>query len=326
MISKSCIFASNIIKRIVNTLIMENQPKEIKQVNTTGYKITIGILLAIIAVLLWSLLYSREETKAIIVQKEELRVDLTGELDSLMVEHTAVKREYGELSDQARQKDSIIVANAAEIKKLIAKSSDYNRIKRKLNYLRKIQQSYVDQLDSLYTANRHLTEELNIANETISQKSRQATQLNQEKEQLSKIVESGSILKAYNVKGITYALKGKSQREVETYKARRVERVKIRFTVSENPLAQPGPRTAYIRIARPDGLIISKGKGDEYSFEANGTRLQYSLKQDIDYQNSAINMEFNWDKQTDTPAMVGKYHIAIYMDGRMIGQSQFELE
>ena len=302
------------------------QVLEVKKKSTVGYKITIGILIAIIAVLLWIILYSREEIKAVNVEKEEIRFTLTGELDSLMVEHLEVKREYGELSEQALQKDSIIQANAKEIKKLIAKSSDYRRIKRKLNYLRKIHQSYIDQLDSIYTINRELHKELDIAHQQINKTNQKAKKLSKEKEQLTKIVESGAILKAYNVKGLTYNLKGKTNKEVETYKARRVERVKIKFTVSENPLAEPGPRVAYVRIARPDGLIIMKGKGDKYSFEANGTKLQYSLKKEIDYQNKSINVTLNWDKKSSSPAMKGKYHIAIYMDGRMIGQSQFILE
>jgi len=171
-----------------------------------------------------------------------------------------------------------------------------------------------------------LKQDLDVANTEIQKKNQQTQQLSQEKDQLTKIVETSSGLKAYNVKGTTFSIKGKSNREVETFKASRVERVKIRFTVSENPLAKPGPRTAYIRIARPDGLIISKGKGDEYSFEANGTRLQYSLKYDFEYENKAMDIEVNWDKQTDTPAMEGKYHVAIYLDGLMIGQNQFVLE
>lgn len=304
----------------------KTQASESKNKSTIGYKITIGILVVIIAVLLWILLYSREEIKVVTNEKAQIQMTLTGEVDSLMLEQSKIKQEYGELSEQAKQKDSIITANALEIKQLIAKSADYNKIKRKLNYLRQIQQSYVDQLDSLYTVNRELKEELNVANEQINQKTQQTQKLSQEKEQLTKIVETGAIIKAYNVEGTTFHLKGKTNREAETYKAKRVDRVKIKFTIGENPLAKPGKRFVYIRIARPDGLIISKGKGDEYSFDAGGIILQYSMKEEIDYQNKSINMELNWDKQTDTPAMVGKYHIAIYLDGKMIGQNQFELK
>ncbi len=304
----------------------KKQQLENKKVKTIGYKVTIGILVAIIIVLLWILLYSREEIKAVNVEKEEIRLNLTGELDSLMVEQTTIKKEYGELSEQAKVKDSIITANAIEIKKLIAKSSDYRRIKRKLNYLRAIQQSYVDQLDSLYTANRELKQELDVAHQQIDKKTRQTVKLKKERQQLTKIVEVGSALKANNVEGVTYHLRGKKKRELETFKARRVDRVKIRFTIGANALAKPGNRTVYIRIARPDGLIIAKGKGDEYSFDFNGTKLQYSMKKTIDYQNKAINVVLNWDKHTTTPAMKGKYLIAIYLDGKMIGRSQFVLD
>ncbi|MCK5847366.1 MAG: hypothetical protein KAG84_08000 [Bacteroidales bacterium] len=297
-----------------------------KKVNTTGYKVTIAILIAIIAVLLWTLLYSREEIKAVEIQKEEIRMDLTGELDSLMVQHSEVKKDYGELSEQAAQKDSIIDANAKEIKKLIAKSSDYRHIKRKLTYLRKVHQSYIDQLDSIYTENHKLKEDLLIANDKINSTTKKAHKLEAEKDQLSQIVETGAILRAYNVKGTTFRLRGKTKREVETFKAHRVDRVKIRFTVGENPLAKPGKRFAYVRIARPDGLIISEGKGDEFSFLAGETRLQYSLKQEIDYQNKSINLELNWDKKSDTDAMKGTYHVAIYLDGAQIGTSSFTLE
>lgn len=305
---------------------MTSENKAVGQVKTTGYKVTIGILVAIIAVLLWMLLYTKEEVKAVESKSAEVELDLQGQLDSLMAEHELIKGEYGELTEQAFSKDSVILANAEEIKRLIAKSADYRQIKRKLDQLRNIQQSHVDQLDSLYTVNRLLNEELVVAKDKITEKTQQTEILSQEKEQLTKIVETGAVLKAYNVSGTTFSLKGKTERETETFKARRVDRVKIRFTISENNLSKPGPRTAYVRIARPDGLIISKGKGDQYSFDANGTRLQYSLKYDFDYKNEAINVELNWDKQTDTPAMEGKYHVGIYLDGQMIGQNYFVLD
>ena len=253
-------------------------------------------------------------------------MELTGELDSLMSEHLEIKKDYGDLSDQAKEKDSVIYANALEIKKLIAKSHDYRRIKKKLDYLRKIHQSYVNQLDSLYTENHQLKNDLEVANSTISSKTKQVRKARAEKNQLSQIVETGAILRAYNVKGLTYKLRGKKKREIETYKARRVDRVKIKFTVGENPLATKGKRFAYIRMARPDGLIISKGKGDKYSFMAGETRLQYSMKKEIDYQNKSLNIEMYWDKNNNIPAMKGKYHISVYIDGKKIGHSNFILD
>jgi len=125
--------------------------------NTRGYKITIGIMAAIIAILLWMLLFTKEQVKAVEGEKdnvEQERVQLEGELDSLMVEYEQVQNEYGELTDSMSTKDSVIQAKSQEIKKLLAKTHDYRKIKRQLRILRGIQQSYVDQLDSLYTVNQ----------------------------------------------------------------------------------------------------------------------------------------------------------------------------
>jgi len=213
-----------------------------------------------------------------------------------------------------------------EIKKLIAKNADYNRIKKKLDYLRSITQSYVDQIDSLFTVNAQLKEEVNTYKSNLKTEQEKATTLAQEKEHLTEIINTAaSALTAYNIEGMTFNLRGKTEREVETRKASRVDRVKICFTIGQNLVAQPGSRTVYIRISRPDKLVISR-PGDEYSFEANGTRLQYSLKETVDYQNKAMNVCSTWDKRTDSPAMKGTYDITIWMDGMQIGSSSFTLE
>jgi peptidoglycan hydrolase CwlO-like protein len=302
---------------------------EQKTVNTKGYKITIGIMAAVILVLLWMLLFTNEKVKVVTSEKENVeaeRVELQSEFDSLMYQYDQIKAEYGDLTDSISTKDSIILANAKEIKRLLAKTSDYNRIKRKLNYLRSIQQSYVDQLDSLYTVNHELEQKLDVAQKTIQKEKSRAQTLSKEKEELSQKVEAGSIIRAYNVKGTAYHLKGTKRREVETMKARRVDRIKICFTLAENPVAEPGKRTVYLRIARPDGQIIRRGDGDEYSFMYDGKKLQFTMKKEIDYTNKMMSMCLKWDKRSDDPAMKGTYDVSVFMDGEKIGSSSFVLE
>ncbi len=292
-----------------------------------GYKLTIVVLSAIILILLWLLYNSKELVKEANSQKEEIRMVLSGELDSLMTKHKEIQTEYGELTKKLSAKDSIIEANAREIKKLIAKSADYRRIKRKLAYLRSITQSYVDQIDSLFTVNAQLKEEVKTYKTSLSSEKKKSQSLEKEKKELSEIINTAaSNIPAYNVKGLTFHLRGRNKKEVPTVKARRVDRVRVCFTLGQNLVAQPGKKTVYVRIARPDKLIITKGRGDAYSFEANGTRLQYSLKKEIDYQNKAMNICMSWDKRTDSPAMKGKYDVTIWLDGVQIGSSSFTLQ
>ena len=300
---------------------------ETKKGNALGYKLVIIVLAAIIAILLWLLFTSKQLVTEANTQKDEIRMVLTGELDSLLVEHEEVQTEYGELTAQMSVKDSIINVNALEIKKLIATNADYKRIKRKLAYLRSITQSYVDQIDSLFTVNAQLKDEVTTYKANYSSEKEKSTTLQQEKEHLTEIINTAaSVIQAYNVEGLTYHLKGKNQKEVATVKARRVDRVKICFSLGANLVAKPGPKTVYIRISRPDKLIIAKGRGDAYSFESNGAKLQYSLKKEIDYQNQAMDVCTHWDKRTDSPAMKGTYDITIWLDGVQIGSSSFTLK
>lgn len=306
---------------------MSEMKEKQKDCKTMGYKLVIGVMAVIIIILLWLLSTSKQLVTEANEQKEDIKIELTGELDSLMKEHQMVQKDYGELTNQMSQKDSIIAASAAEIKHLLAKTSDYNRIKRKLNILRRIQQSYVDQIDSLFTVNAKLKEEVVNYKTGLIQEKTKTSSLSKEKEHLTEIINNAaSVINAYNITGKTYSLKGKYDREVETYKARRVERVKICFTLGKNKLAKPGAKTVYIRMSRPDKLIIAKGKGDAYSFEANGVKLQYSLKKEILYQNESMDICTTWDKRTDSAAMKGKYEVTIWMDGEQIGATSFTLE
>lgn len=302
-----------------------SQPKD----KTTAYKVTIGIMAAIIAVLLWMLLFTNEKVKVVTLEKGQVegqRAQLEGELDSLMFEYEQVQNDYGDLTDSMTTKDSVIHANATEIKRLLSKTSDYRKIKRQLRILRGIQQSYVDQLDSLYTVNHVLEEKLDVANTNIKKERSKSQSLTEEKELLSKKVEVGSVIKAYNVTGTAYHLKGTKLREVETIKARRVDRMKICFTLAENLVAEPGKRMVYLRVARPDGAIIRRGDGDEYSFQANGSKLQYTLKKEVDYKNKSVRMCLDWNKRGDAAAMKGTYNVSVYMGELKIGSSSFTLE
>ena len=63
-------------------------------------------------------------------EKEQIRIDLQSELDSLMLQHNHIKKEYGILTDSLVVKDSLIQANAKEITELLNYKWEYYQIKR----------------------------------------------------------------------------------------------------------------------------------------------------------------------------------------------------
>ncbi len=294
------------------------------------YKRIIAILLFVIALLIVWLIVEKSKMHTIYLEKSATvahNTELQAELDSLLNEHNKIKTEYGELSGQLAEKDSIILANAGEIQKLIATQGDYNRTKKKLELLRNIAQGYVSQLDSLYKVNQALTDENVKIKKDINNERQINTELSKDKEALNEKVSLASKLKAYNIKSSTVKLKSKGTKEVESDKAKRIERVNICFTLSENKIASSGLKTVYVRIARPDNVIICEGKEDVYTFEYQGQKIQYSMKKEINYDNKAQEICLSWTKKDDKiPAMAGKYNVSLFVDGYEIGQSQFELK
>jgi hypothetical protein len=143
---------------------MEANPNEIKSKSRSNIPMIALIILLIIIVigLIIVLLQTRTNLKSLLAEKEQQRVELKQELDSLLVEHDKVKVVYGQLSDSLFVKDSVIQANATEIRRLLDTEWEYYKVKKKLAQLQTVAQGYVMQMDSLYRVNATLSEE-NVA-------------------------------------------------------------------------------------------------------------------------------------------------------------------
>ncbi|MCK9421907.1 MAG: hypothetical protein M0Q38_04865 [Bacteroidales bacterium] len=289
------------------------------------YKIFLSVLAILILVLIFWLFIQRSQLMKLVRDKEVERTELQHELDSLMTEHNNIKVSYGALSDSLKAKDSIIQNNAIEIRKLLDTEWEYNKIRKKLERLQKVAQGYVHQMDSLYTVNRELSAENDrIRQEVRTEQNRNQT-LMKDKEELKEKINQAAYIKAYDVTAKAYKLRSGGNKEQITDKASRTDRIRVCFTIGENPLVSPGNKTVYIRIQRPDNVVVIKSKYDTFVF--NGQTLPFSLREDIAYQGKAINLCLDWTKKdTDKPAMKGKYLVSVFTDNTAIGEGAFELK
>ncbi|MBR0175958.1 MAG: hypothetical protein IJQ11_00820 [Bacteroidales bacterium] len=285
----------------------------------------IGILAAALVFLMVHLSSVKGDLKELEAEKELQRQDFQAEVDSLMKVHNELKESYGELSAELAEKDSIIQADAIEIKRLLESQWDYNRIKQKVASLQAISQKYVRQMDSLYTVNRELVAENERIREEFQAERRQNTNLTRQKEELANKVNQAATLKIYNYAADAVYFKGGS-RETSTNKANRAERIKIDFTVGQNDLVETGTKLFYVRIADPNRAIICKGTGDEYSFNANGETLQYTEKVRVNYDGKETDVRAYYIKPSERQMMPGTYFIDVYeQGGKLVGQTSLEL-
>ena len=265
-----------------NSMNYGNQPQNSNQGNPLKkWVIILGALAGLfLCTTIYYARFAKPTMNTVYQQVENKNMELQGELDSLLAEHNRIKEQYGELSDQLSEKDSIIMAGAKEIERLINSQADYNRIKKQLARLQNISQEYVKEMDQLYQENKALKEENQQVRESLEQEREVNRNMQKSNEDLTQKISNAAVFKAYNIKSAGYQVKRKGAEE-QTDKAYKVKRIKTTLMLGENSLIEPGPVNIYCRIAIPEtGKVLTMGTGDTYSFVHNGQRLQYAVFSD----------------------------------------------
>jgi len=199
-------------------------------------------------------------------------------------------------------------------------------VKKKLAQLQVIAQNYVRQMDSLYQVNTALTEENVAIKKDLKDLKKANEEIEKDRKVLTGKVEIAAILKAVNMEATGIRMRSGGEAEVPTDKLQRVDQVRVCFTIDKNELASPGKKDIYIRIARPDQEILIKSQLDEYSFEYQGERLQYSMMQSIEYANQSQDICIYWKKEFSSQEMkAGLYHVDIFCENAIIGHTTFTL-
>jgi hypothetical protein len=288
------------------------------------------ILGALAGLLLLTTLYvsffAKPVTNKEYVKIETSNNELQNELNTLLAEHERIKAQYGDLAEQMTEKDSIIMANAAEIEHLIATQADYNRIKKQLARLQNISQEYVKEMDKLYQENQQLKDENTQVKADLEQERQDKANIQKSNEDLTSKINNAAVYKAYSIHSGAYNVKAKGDEEL-TDKAIRAKRIKTSFVLGENSLIEPGPVNVYCRIAVPGtGKVLTPGSSESFSFVHNGQRLQYSSKAVVNYNNSAQNVTLTWDIPSDDKAIKGRYIVQIFTDDQLLGESSFTLK
>lgn len=155
---------------------------------------------------------------------------------------------------------------------------------------------------------------------TINEKEVNISKLNQEKEDLQQKVTLASVLRADKFTVEALDAKGKA-RPAEEVKAKKVDKLKISFTLAENKVADVKEREVIMRLIEPDGTALyemSTG-GGEFTFD--GKQLYYTLKTNVLYDKKAKRLTFEYKKGSTYKA--GTHKVEIYAEDALIGETSF---
>jgi Tfp pilus assembly protein PilN len=275
--------------------------------------VVIVLLVGALGILGIQYLNLKEDAEATEMVLEEQKNDLTNELNEMYVEYDSLKTE----NDSMNLK---LEAEQAKIKRLLAiNASNAQKIqiyKKELGTLRDIMKSYIVQIDSLNQRNQALMEENRQVRTQLAEVETTRRSLEDEKEQLTDKVNKASVLQAKDI--IASPL---NKRSKERDRVRAVEKVRVCFTLRENAIIEPGTKTIYMRIIRPDEIVLADNASN--LFEYNGEMVVFTAKRDVEYENQDVEMCIYWDRNEEL--IDGTYSVDLFHDGNVIGTTTFSL-
>jgi outer membrane murein-binding lipoprotein Lpp/regulator of replication initiation timing len=146
------------------------------------------------------------------------------------------------------------------------------------------------------------------------------TDVQSKNEDLSNKVTRAAALKAQNVKVFAVNSKGKVK-EDDSYKAKRLDKIKLVYTLLDNPLTKEEAKEVYVRVLDPTGAVVSDMANGSGTFSVDGNETIYTTKQTVNYTNSNQNVELLYTR--GIPYKPGKYTIELYSEGFRIGSGEF---
>jgi len=283
-----------------------------------GFTIGLTVIAVILAAVLVYMVVAYKDQKAAMFEMETM---LTSEKDSLANELRAMVHGYDTLKTNNDTLNAQLVKEQDRIKKLLAiNANNVSLIKTyraEIGTMRSIMKNYIVQIDSLHTRNQILVAENAEIKGEMTRVAQTNQELNQAKVDLSAKVEIASVVPAKDI-----IVTGLNKKRKETDRIDRMENLSVCFTLRENPIAEAGRKVVFLRVVRPDGLVITDSPDKTFAF--NNESLVFSANREVDYEKADIEMCIFLDNTGDF--IPGTYTAQLYLEKNLIGSTPFTLK
>jgi hypothetical protein len=278
------------------------------------------LVLLVVAGAVFYIFHQRGQYQDLIQQSELYKEELADEYNDLSIQYEGFKLQINNDSLIAQLETEQLKVQRLQEELRTVRATDAKRInelKKELETLRTIMHGYVVQIDSLDRLNKHLEQKNKQVTAQYQQATQTVSQLTQEKEQLIETVQIAAKLDASNI-----SVRGITNKNKTTDKIKKMDQLEIQFTINKNITAEPGEKTIYIRIQKPDDDVLVKSPGDVFTYE--NKQINYSAKRSIEYTGEETPMSIYW--KIEEFLSPGAYRVDIFADGNRIGRKSFKLE
>ena len=280
-----------------------------------------------------------EQKVAELQEAEKLRAELDNQFNEAIAELDQLKGDNEQINALIDQQKVELQSQKNQITGLLRDKRKYDAARGELRGLKENLANYVAEIEQLQAEQEMLTQEntmlkserdeLNLNLQAKLGENEQLTtakaQLVNEKEQLTKSVELGSIVQVKSVK-VTAQKVRKSGKTADQKAAKKTDQLKVCFTTVVNELVRPGVEKFFIRILSPQGetLAIDDLGSGVITNSKTGEEVRFTQVAEYDYVNDETQLCFNW--KPDVPFQSGEYGVEIYNKGYVAGQGSFSLK
>ncbi|MEZ5070056.1 MAG: hypothetical protein R2751_03570 [Bacteroidales bacterium] len=292
-----------------------------KKVNTGVLYGLIGLLVVVLGVAVYLLLDTRKNLNNVsndLAEKTEFfhqeRDSLEGELRNIYYRYDTLETNNVELQVQMKEQQE-------KIDKLIAIQADdaykIRMYRKEMETLRTVLRSYIVQIDSLNMMNQELMAQNKQLRFTEQKLTTEKEQLERDKSQLEEIKDMATTLQASQINLVLL-----NKRDKETTRVRTADKLRVDLLLRANAVTSAGEKTVYLRILRPDQVVL--GSPDMEMMAFGGEQLPVSASRLVNYENEDLPLSIFWTN--DGEIVPGEHVVELYAEGKLIGSSVFVLK
>jgi|GEM_PF-77174 len=251
------------------------------------------------------------------------KTQMETELDRIEVELDRVTKENIELTEALRVSQENARIKIEELRAKLTQqelsTTELLGAQKEIAQLKQDVARYTKEMEKLKNENALLISERDSLKASFNSVEAKANELENINNELEYKVEIATALKlsSININALKQRKNGKES--VET-KAKHTDKIRIDFSIADNPLAKKAIYDVYIRVIEPNGnLLITENN----IFEVDGVEMQYTDRTGVEFSNDGKLYSFEWQGKEEFKP--GTYTIVLYTKKGTMGKGTIRL-
>ncbi|MFB9055638.1 chromosome partitioning protein ParA [Mariniflexile ostreae] len=289
--------------------------------SNTGLKVALGIALVLF-------LATGFYTMNLYTNSQKVEKDLSEEKQLVMNDLNAMAKQYDVAISENKVANTDLIESRARIQQLIdsLKISDTNvkslwKYKQRYNSLKLEMDALLKLNDSLRVENTYLSTSLDSTRIRLEERSIFTDSLLVQNTALAEVVKNAAVLGAVDLKGFG-VIERTSGKLIPTERGRRVDKIRVCFTVPKNRLVQAGDQELYVQVINPQNNIV----GANAQVQFDDMTLNYSIISKFNYENKNLNICEFVSNKNDADFIEGRYIVNVFNEKDLVATAEFRLK